>query len=506
MSGFAGNSSNHDICSPQGILMSIAMTDHSKVNPHIDPSDKIIFHVDVNSAFLSWSAVKKLRDEPGSVDLRTIPSAVGGDVQTRHGVVTAKSIPAKKYGITTGEPVVSALKKCPSLVLVPSDFTWYRECSHRLMDLLHTYSDHVQQISIDEAWLDMTENHEHRDAPRAFDNDHRANDDTPRTYDDVRTYYEEVARALRQTVYETLGFTVNVGISTNKFLAKMASDFSKPDKTHTLFPDEIQEKMWPLPIGDLYGCGHASAERMKSLGILSIGDAARTDLSLLQSVLGEKAGTYIYQSAHGIGSDNVRTEHTKAKSYSNEMTTSEDITEANCEAQMPDILRHLSEKVASRMQRDDVRAQTIGIMVKTGQFRRRSRQTTLDASTDNATVIYTTALHLMNELLLGPSGLFARGQCLRLIGVSASGLDDGQYRQLNLFDWAQTKEKETLTNEQLQKKQKLETMMQQIRNRYGQDAITKGGDLLPPGSVVSGNSNDSGDSRASRDSAASKGE
>lgn len=547
-------------------------------------SDKIIFHVDVNSAFLSWSAVKKLRDEPGSVDLRTIPSAVGGDVQTRHGVITAKSIPAKKYGITTGEPVVSALKRCPSLVLVPSDFTWYRKCSHQLMELLHTYSDRVQQISIDEAWLDMTDGSEHGNDSRASDDNPHACDVAPRTSgddlrvygdeprasdDDPRTYYKEVARALRQTVRETLGFTVNVGISTNKFLAKMASDFSKPDKTHTLFPDEIQEKMWPLPIGDLYGCGHASAERMKSLGILTIGDAARTDLSLLQSVLGDKAGTYIYQSARGIGSDNVHTEHAKAKSYSNETTTSEDITEANCEAQMPDILKHLSEKVASRMQRDSVRAQTIGIMVKTGQFRRLSRQTTLDASTNNATIIYTTALQLMNQLLLGPSGLFAQGQCLRLIGVSASGLDDGQYQQLSLFDWVQAKENENqqspenwdtntnnpgrlfdwdsvtnrhvnsahgqtgnksaeselmgnglaksdpvertpvenepaenkstdneyaergldknepFENKQFQKRQKLEAMMQQIRNRYGQKAISKGGDLLPPDSTFS---------------------
>lgn len=438
----------------------------------LDNSSKIIFHVDVNSAFLSWSAVKKLRDEPGGIDLRTIPSAVGGDVQTRHGVITAKSIPAKKYGITTGEPVVSALKKCPSLVLIPADFSWYRECSHRLMELLHSFTDRIQQISIDEAWLDMTDGNEH---------------------DDPLAHYEDVARNLRQTVRETLGFTVNVGISTNKFLAKMASDFAKPDKTHTLFPDEIQEKLWPLPIGDLYGCGHAGAERMKSLGILTIGDAARTELPLLQSVLGEKAGTYIYQSAHGIGQDIVRTEHRKAKSYSNETTTSEDITEANCEAQMPDILKHLSEKVAARMQRDGVRAQTIGIMVKTGQFRRLSRQTTLDSATSDPAVIYPTALHLMNGLLLGPSGLFASGRCLRLIGVSASGLDDGQYQQLSLFDWAQTKEKEDQKvleerrtanssrpagKKQLQKKQKLETMMQQIRARYGQNAISRGGNLM----------------------------
>ena len=188
-------------------------------------AERTIFHVDVNSAFLSWSALKKLRDEPGSVDLRTIPSAVGGDVKTRHGIITAKSIPAKKYGIQTAEPVVKALQKCPQLVLVPPDFQTYQEYSRALMDILAQYSSLLQQVSIDEAYLDMSD----RIAPGD------------------REAAKMWAMRIREQVKKELGFTVNVGISTNKLLAKMASDFEKPDRTHTLYPDEVPRRLPRIP-------------------------------------------------------------------------------------------------------------------------------------------------------------------------------------------------------------------------------------------------------------------
>ena len=190
--------------------------------------DNYIFHIDVNSAFLSWSALKKLQEEPGSIDLRTIPSAVGGDVKTRHGIITAKSIPAKKYGIVTGEPVIKALQKCPKLVLVQSDFATYKKYSHAFIDILNKYSPRVQQVSVDEAYLDMT--------------------GMKSVYADLVTpdmpFPICVADKIKNEIRDTLGFTVNVGISDNKLLAKMASDFTKPDKIHTLFPDEIEKKGW----------------------------------------------------------------------------------------------------------------------------------------------------------------------------------------------------------------------------------------------------------------------
>lgn len=452
---------------------------------------RIIFHVDVNSAFLSWSAVKKLKEEPGSVDLRTIPSAVGGDVKTRHGVITAKSIPAKKYGVKTGEPVMTALRKCPSLVLVPSDFKTYRAYSAAFIRILEKYAPVVEQVSIDEAFLDMTEADTARfSAPAAAPDDpaartpaastadaHAAPDDAasgPASASAPGDFslWHRAAEAIKNEIRDTLGFTVNVGISSNKLLAKMASDFEKPDKIHTLWPEEVPDKLWPLPIGALFGCGGATAARLSSFGIRTIGDAAHAELSILKSILGDKAGSYIHRSANGISSSRVENREEDAKSYSNETTTAEDITEENYAEFLPPILKRLSGKVASRMQRDGVTALTIGVMAKTSDFRRRSRQLTLHDSTNDPEIIFRTAEQLMQELLLGEEGIFSRGQGVRLVGVSASNLDNGEYRQISIFDMpppaSPAEEKSKM------KKARLDDMMKALNRRYGSGTVRKG--------------------------------
>ena len=191
---------------------------------------RIIFHIDVNSAYLSWSAVEQLKNG-AETDLRKIPAIIGGDRASRHGVVLAKSISAKKYGIRTGEPVVDAIRKCPNLVIAPPDHRLYSDYSRKLMTFLHGYTDQIEQVSVDECYMDFTEI-----APRFS---------SPM----------EGALEIKNEVRRQFGFTVNVGISENKLLAKMASDFEKPDKVHTLFPDEIKEKMWPLPIVELFMAG-----------------------------------------------------------------------------------------------------------------------------------------------------------------------------------------------------------------------------------------------------------
>ncbi len=382
---------------------------------------RIIFHIDVNSAFLSWSAVKRLREDPDAVDLRLIPSAVGGDVQTRHGVITAKSIPAKMYGVTTGEPVVSALKKCPGLVLVPSDFKTYREYSRKFIEILKKYASEVEKVSIDEAFLDMT------DSAKYF----------KEQIDAGQPYPYCAAEHIKNEIRDTLGFTVNVGISTNKILAKCASDFTKPDRIHTLYPEEIAEKLWPLPVGELFGCGKKTAEKLRTMGINTIGELAQTDLSLLKSILGSKSAEYLHNNANGISDSPVRSVREQAKSYSNETTTGEDISAANYEAIALPILHRLAEKVASRLAKDNVRASTVFVIVKTGEFQRHTRQTRLSSSTNSAAVITKAAEDLMSALLTGPDGLFAAGQVLRLLGVGCSGIDDSPYTQMDLFTWAE---------------------------------------------------------------------
>ena len=427
-------------------------------------AERTIFHVDVNSAFLSWSALKKLRDEPGSVDLRTIPSAVGGDVKTRHGIITAKSIPAKRYGIQTAEPVVKALQKCPQLVLVPPDFQTYHAYSRALMDILAQYSSLLQQMSIDEAYLDMSDRIAPGDREAAI----------------------MWARHIREQVKRELGFTVNVGISTNKLLAKMASDFEKPDRTHTLYPDEVPSKMWPLPIDSLHGCGKSTAQKLQLVGINTIGEAAASDPMLLQSILGQKSGAYIYNSANGISRSPVVAEREQAKSISNERTLSEDVDRENYHTNGIPVIRELAEKVASRMQKKGLSGQTVTFQVKSSEFDRYSRQTALSEASDRAEEIEAAALMLADRLLNGPDGLFEAGMTIRLIGVGVSRLTEKQIHQMDLFEWAdrnleeekRKEEKRRVTAEENEKRKakqaRLDKMMEMINNRYGTGTVKKG--------------------------------
>jgi DNA polymerase-4 len=455
--------------------------------------NRTIFHIDVNSAFLSWSAVKRLKDDPTAVDLRTIPSVVGGDIKTRHGIVTAKSIPAKKYGIQTAEPITSALQKCPKLVLVKSDFNTYRTYSRAFIDILRCYSEILQQVSIDEAYLDVTDLKDidirkllTQRFMAFFENDEEgaalSPEDRQRLYDEIQnsSEYDEpfplnVAAAIRFEIRSKLGFTVNVGISSNKLLAKMASDFTKPDRTHTLFPDEIQQKMWPLDIGDLYGCGKKSAEKLRSIGIKTIGDAAKQSLDFLKSQLGDKFGEYLYASANGIGSDTVHTEQEDAKSYSNETTLPGDITSVNFDTDLPPVVRHLSEKVSGRLKKDGVFGGTVTAQVKTSDFKRFTRQIRLSESTDSADVIYENAMLLLGNLLSGENGLFEEGTGVRLVGVGVDNLDNGEFRQVNLFDWVATG-KEEIRREKIkeEKQEKLSEMERLIKGKFGDNAIKKG--------------------------------
>ena len=413
--------------------------------------DKLIFHVDVNSAFLSWTAVKKLEDEPESVDLRTIPSAIGGDVSKRHGVITACSIPAKKQGVRTGEPVMRALEKCPELQLFTSDFKTYREYSAKFIDILKKYALAVEQVSIDEAYLDMTGTKE----------------------------AVSMAEKIKAEIYEALGFTVNIGISTVKLLAKMASDFEKPYKVHTLFPKEIKEKMWKLPIEKLHGCGYRTSEKLRNIGVKTIGDAAALDKKLLCSLLGEKSGEYIHESSNGRGSDIVSGEREAAKSYSNETTLPYDIRVSTYDKEMPVVIKWMAESVSKRLKKDEAEGYTISVSAKTSRFKRRSKQTTLVEPTNNAKEIEKVSISLMKELCFGERGLFEGDEGIRLVGVGVSHLAENECKQMDIFSYMKEKSvqdeiklKETKKKE---KEDKLNTMLKKINEKFGEGKIKKGG-------------------------------
>ncbi len=390
-------------------------------------NDKIIFHIDVNSAFLSWEAVHRL-EQGDTFDIRTIPSAIGGDLSKRHGVILAKSHPAKAFGINTGEPVVHALKKCPSLYLVPPNHGLYEQYSKSLKDILNQYTPAIEPFSIDEAFLDMT--------------------GIPAAKDPLKLA-EEIAKRVR----EELNFTVNIGISSNKLLAKMASDFEKPDKIHTLFPHEIEKKMWPLPLNELFFVGRSSARILRSLGLKTIGDIAATDPAIIKAHLGRKHGELIYAYARGIDTRAVESSPAANKGYGNSITLAADVTDMES---AKEVLLSLSETVGTRLRKDNVRAACITVEMRDCDFNNSSHQETLLSPANTTDTIYQSACKLLKEAW--------KGAPLRLLGVRASKLkEEEDYTQLSLFDYQEDV-----------KKEKLDKALDTIREKFGTDAVKRG--------------------------------
>ena len=388
--------------------------------------NRLIFHIDVNSAFLSWESVRRL--QKGLPDLRDIPACIGGDPQKRTGIVVAKSIPAKKYGVQTGEPVAMALRKCPDLVIVKSDFELYIKCSRAFKEICASYAPVMESFSIDEVFLDMT--------------------GTSLIYPDPI----KMAHEIKDKIRNELGFTVNVGISTNKLLAKMASDFEKPDKVHTLFPEEIPTKMWPLPIRDLLFLGKASEKKLTEAGIHTIGDMAHAREAEIQTLLGNKAGHQLRQYARGIDDSPVRAQPEEAKGFSVETTFNDDIVSVE---QVLPILLEQCDVVATRMRRKEKKCTSVSVTFRTLDFRNKSHQTTLPNATDMTDEIYKNAKKLFIESW--------KGEPLRLIGVALTNLTDESFEQMSLFE----------DNEQKERHRKLDATMDAIRQKFGNDKITR---------------------------------
>lgn len=395
-------------------------------------SKRVIFHVDVNSAFLSWEAVTRLA-EGEKIDLREIPSAVGGDIETRHGVILAKSIPAKKYGVTTGEPVVDALRKCPELVLVKPHHEMYKEKSRAFIGILQQYSDRIEQFSVDEAFVDMT--------------------GTGRLFGPP----VEAATRMKDQIHRELGFSVNVGISSNKLLAKMASDFKKPDRVHTLFPEEIATKMWPLPVRDLFFVGKSAEQRLKALGIQTIGELAHTDPKVLSGAL-KKHGEVLWQYANGMDDSSVEMASPDAKGYSNSTTVPFDITTAE---DAKSVLLTLTDQVCRRLRRDDVRIETVMVQLRFDDLTRASHQCALEAATNITQEIYCYVCRLFDEMWDGTP--------IRLLGVSTTKVSrENQGRQMSLFDTTD-----------YDKLEKLDRAMDNIRARFGAGAVQRASNMEP---------------------------
>lgn len=387
-------------------------------------AEPVIFHIDVNSAFLSWSAINLLR-EGSQTDLRYVPSVVGGSQETRHGIVLAKSSPAKAFDIHTGEPLVKALQKCPHLLVVPPNYNTYVQMSHAFMELLRRYAPQVEQYSIDEAFCDMS--------------------GTEGIYGNLT----EFAHVLKDTIKNELGFTVNIGVSCNRLLAKTASDFEKPDKVHTLFPEEIPDKLWPLPIEDLFFAGRKSAILLRKYGISTIGALAHADETLIKRLL-KKHGETLWHFANGR--DNGELSHNAAnKGYSSMLTLQSDVTDSETAKH---VLLSLCETVGARIRADNAYISVAGISIVDSEFAKYSRQTTLDSTTNVTEKIYETACRLFSECW--------NGNPIRLLGLHTGKATSESFEQYNMFDL-----------DKYEKLSKLNNAIDNIRSRYGEDSVKR---------------------------------
>ena len=386
-------------------------------------SNRMIFHIDVNSAYLSWEAVHKLQ-HGDTLDLRTVPSVVGGDPVTRHGIVLTKSMPAKKYDIQTGETLYSAKAKCPELIIVPPNYSLYMQCSRAFGDILREYSPLVEQYSIDEYFMDFTNM--------------------------GRVHADPVATAymIKDRIKEELGFTVNVGVSTNKLLAKMASELKKPDRVHTIFPHEMADKMWILPIEELFMVGRATAKKLRSRAITTIGGLAHADLKWVKLFL-KSHGILVWNYANGNDGSLVRENRRPLiKGIGNSTTIPFDVEDA---ATAHLVLLSLTETVAARLRKAGYCARLVSVSLRTNEFAGGSHQRKIASAIDCTNAIHEIACQLFDELW--------KGEPVRQLGVRVSELCSNDFVQLSLFE------------RDYEKQRAVDRTIDSLRERFGSEAV-----------------------------------
>ncbi|MEW9937789.1 DNA polymerase IV [Clostridium butyricum] len=386
-------------------------------------NDRIVFHVDVNSAYLSWTAVKLLQ-YGYNIDIREIPSVIGGDIENRHGIILAASISAKELGIKTGEPIFSAMQKCRDLKVYPPDYDWYVKSSNAMVQLLEEYSPKIQRYSIDECFMDCTH---------------------------FKDNYKKMAVKVKMRISDELGFNCNIGISTNKLLAKMASDFKPKNTVHTLFKEEVSQKMWPLPASDLFMVGRATKEKLSKLNINTIGDIAKADVNLLVQKM-HSHGKLIYEYANGIDNSEIRKcNYLDIKGIGNSITISYDVEtyEEACR-----ILLALTESATMRLRENRSLCSLVVVSVKTNNFLYYSHQKPLENSTDSTNIIYEGIKKAFREAW--------KGEKIRQLGVRLTKLCSNEYYQESLFDF-----------ENNEKQMKLDKTVDEIRKRFGKEAVIR---------------------------------
>lgn len=391
--------------------------------------EKQILHIDVNNAFLSWTAVDMLKNG-SKIDIREIPAIIGGDETRRAGIVLAKSQKAKEFGIQTAQTIYMAKAKCPSLKIYPSDYKIYKNYSDKLYNLLLEYTDKIERFSIDECFLDMT---------------HYLMKDT----------LLNKATEISKRVKEELGFTVNIGVAHNKLLAKMASDFTKPDRVHTLFQEEIPTKMWPLPVSELFMLGRKTVPKLYNMQIKTIGELAKVDVSLLNKKFG-KHGIQMWEYANGIDNSEVIYKKEKPKGIGNSVTLPSNISQID---KLEEILLALTEQVTYRLRKYNMLANIVNVQLRTKNFEDTSHQGKLLMATSSTKEIYEKAKKLLRQM-------FNDNMSIRLIGVRVDNLVEKEELQLSIFQ-----------DDKLKKQEKLDEVIDSLKNKYGYSKITRAGKM-----------------------------
>ena len=391
--------------------------------------EKQILHIDVNNAFLSWTAVDMLKNG-SKIDIREIPAIIGGDETRRAGIVLAKSQKAKEFGIQTAQTIYMAKAKCPSLKIYPSDYKIYKNYSDKLYNLLLKYTDKIERFSIDECFLDMT---------------HYLMKDT----------LFNKATEISKRVKEELGFTVNIGVAHNKLLAKMASDFTKPDRVHTLFQEEIPTKMWPLPVSELFMLGRKTVPKLYNMQIRTIGELAKVDVSLLNKKFG-KHGIQMWEYANGIDNSEVIYKKEKPKGIGNSVTLPSNISQID---KLEEILLALTEQVTYRLRKYNMLANIVNVQLRTKNFEDTSHQGKLLMATSSTKEIYEKAKKLLRQM-------FNDNMSIRLIGVRVDNLVEKEELQLSIFQ-----------DDKLNKQEKLDEVIDSLKNKYGYSKITRAGKM-----------------------------
>lgn len=394
--------------------------------------ERIILHVDVNNAFLSWTAIWMLKNGYDK-DIRERYAVIGGDETERRGIVLAKSNLCKKKGVVTAEPLYSARKKCPYLEVYPPNFKIYKYFSDKMFEYLSSYTDIIERYSIDECFLDYT------GSVILFG-------------DPVKTAYK-----IKDDIYKMFGFTVNVGIGNNKLLAKMASDFEKPNKVHTLFSNEVKEKMHPLPVSELFMIGKVSSKKLTDIGINTIGELAAVPYEELTKRF-KSMGKMMYEYSNGIDNSPVHYEREAAKSISASTVLAYNYRDIN---KIKEVIKELSMEVGKKIRDNKMYADTVGVWIKYSYFEKNSKQEKLDYSISIDEEIYDNAYRIFDKLWNKEDGI--RGICVFISGLSLS-----RKKQLSLFDI------ESGTNNKNELDEKLQNVIDNMRNKYGNDIIKYG--------------------------------